>query len=185
MRLDGMLGALLLSGLLSSGFAAAVPARAQDWFRTGTGLGVNKPKVAVADFVSRNDTSTSLAALFSDVVRNDLDFSGIMEAGEQELLPHAGAQRADGAELSGVERSADFGAVSGVWQSDGNRHDRGDTGVVQRREKSFGAAGGGAASIAAMRTKSRRGASRTSSPTRSSRGYREGFREWRPRRSRL
>ena len=28
-------------------------AAAQDWFRTGTGLGVEKPRVAVADFAPR------------------------------------------------------------------------------------------------------------------------------------
>ncbi len=30
------------------------PLAAQDWFRTGTGLGVSKPRVAVADFAPRN-----------------------------------------------------------------------------------------------------------------------------------
>src|SRR5689334_20809747 len=70
---------LSLSTLAALLCLATPAARAQDWFRTGTGLGVSKPKVAVADFVSRNDASTSLAALFSDVVRNDLDFSGIVD----------------------------------------------------------------------------------------------------------
>jgi len=58
-----------------------------DWFRTGTGLGVSKPKVAVADWVSRNDASATLAALFSDVVRNDLDFSGIVEVASKSFYP--------------------------------------------------------------------------------------------------
>ena len=47
-------------GLLLAIFALlnlAAPAAAQDWFRTGTGLGVSKPKVAVADFAARNDTN--------------------------------------------------------------------------------------------------------------------------------
>ena len=78
----GLLVAILvLLGLTAPGV------RAQDWFRTGTGLGVSKPKVAVADFVSRNDTSAMLSALFSDVVRNDLDFSGILELASKSFYP--------------------------------------------------------------------------------------------------
>jgi TolB protein len=76
-----LMGMLVLLGL------TATAARAQDWFRTGTGLGVNKPKVAVADFVSRNDASAMMASLFSDVVRNDLDYSGILELASKSFYP--------------------------------------------------------------------------------------------------
>lgn len=55
------------------------PAAAQDWFRTGTGLGVEKPRLAVADFAPRADGAKSHAALFTQVVRDDLQFSGILE----------------------------------------------------------------------------------------------------------
>jgi TolB protein len=65
----------------------APAAHAQDWFRTGTGLGVSKPKVAVADFVSRNDASAATSALFSDVVRNDLDYSGIIDLASKSFYP--------------------------------------------------------------------------------------------------
>jgi len=44
-------------------YVLVAPAAAQDWFRTGTGLGVSKPKVAVADFVSRNDASAAMGAI--------------------------------------------------------------------------------------------------------------------------
>src|SRR5215469_11977186 len=57
----------------------AAPASAQDWFKTGTGLGVSKAKVAVADFASKDTPSQPLAVIFSDVVRSDLDFCGILE----------------------------------------------------------------------------------------------------------
>ena len=77
----------LLTLLAFAFFILAAPAAAQDWFRTGTGLGVSKPKVAVADFVSRNDASASMSALFSDVVRNDLDFSGIVELASKSFYP--------------------------------------------------------------------------------------------------
>src|ERR1035438_3783354 len=58
---------------------SAPRAAAQDWFRTGTGLGVSKARVAVADFSPKSPTSQPLAAEFSDVVRSDLDYSGILE----------------------------------------------------------------------------------------------------------
>jgi TolB protein len=58
---------------------AAAPASAQDWFKTGTGLGVSKARVGVADFAAKDTPSQPLATLFSDVVRTDLDYSGILE----------------------------------------------------------------------------------------------------------
>ena len=62
-------------------------AAAQDWFRTGTGLGVSKPRVAVADFVSRTPSAPPLATLFSQVVRNDLAYSGILELASRSFYP--------------------------------------------------------------------------------------------------
>jgi TolB protein len=67
--------------------ALAAPVAAQDWFRTGTGLGVVKARVAVADVAPRTPASESFAALFSDVVRNDLDFSGVLELVSKSFYP--------------------------------------------------------------------------------------------------
>src|SRR5579864_7287815 len=58
---------------------SAVQASAQDWFKTGTGLGVSKARVGVADFAAKDTPSQPLAVLFSDVVRTDLDYSGILD----------------------------------------------------------------------------------------------------------
>ena len=60
-------------------FFGAASASAQDWFKTGTGLGVSKARVGVADFAAKDTPSQPLAALFSDVLRTDLDYSGILE----------------------------------------------------------------------------------------------------------
>jgi len=61
---------------------------AQDWFRAGTGLGnVGKPRVAVADFVSRADSAKSHSALFTQVVRDDLQFCGIIELVSPSFYP--------------------------------------------------------------------------------------------------
>ena len=58
---------------------ASPKAMAQDWFKTGTGLGVSKARVGVADFAAKDTPSQPLATLFADVVRTDLDYSGILE----------------------------------------------------------------------------------------------------------
>ncbi|HMD31233.1 MAG TPA: hypothetical protein VKG84_04930, partial [Candidatus Acidoferrales bacterium] len=65
---------------------AAVP---QDWFRTGTGLGVEKARVAVADFATGNTGAEPLAQLFTDTVRADLGYSGILELVSKSFLPLA------------------------------------------------------------------------------------------------
>jgi TolB protein len=69
------------------GLAFGAPAAAQDWFRTGTGLGVAKARVAVADFAPRTEAGQNFAALFSEVVRNDLDFSGILDLVSKSFYP--------------------------------------------------------------------------------------------------
>jgi len=60
---------------------------AQDWFRTSTGLGAEKPRIAVSDFVSRSDSAKSHAGLFTNVVRDDLAFSGIVELASPSFYP--------------------------------------------------------------------------------------------------
>jgi TolB protein len=67
----------------------ALPPRAaaQDWFRTGTGLGVEKGRVAVADFVPRGTPAEPRAKTFSDVVRADLEYSGILDLVSRSFHP--------------------------------------------------------------------------------------------------
>lgn len=77
----GALAALTLLATLPSSL------RAQDWFTTGTGLGVSKPKVAVADIAPRSGDAQAMSTLFSDVVRNDLNFSGILELASKSFYP--------------------------------------------------------------------------------------------------
>jgi TolB protein len=73
----------LLAVILAAGDAAA----AQDWVRTGTGLGVEKPRLAVADFAPRNDATKNHAQLFTQVVRDDLAFSGILDLVSPSFYP--------------------------------------------------------------------------------------------------
>jgi TolB protein len=69
------------------GCLAARPALGQDWIRTGTGLGVEKARVAVADFAPKSDAAKAHATLFCSVVRADLDFSGIIEVVSKSYYP--------------------------------------------------------------------------------------------------
>jgi TolB protein len=86
-RLRRLLSHLFLSCFLC-GLGLFVPrASAQDWFRTGTGLGVDKPRVAVADFAPRSSSAQPLANLFSEVLRADLDSSGIIELVSKSFYP--------------------------------------------------------------------------------------------------
>jgi TolB protein len=66
---------------------AARPAAAQDWFQTGTGLGVSKARLAVADFAARSAAVAPLATEFGDVVRADLNYSGIVEMVSKSYSP--------------------------------------------------------------------------------------------------
>ena len=68
----------------------ALPAsgqEAQPWFRTGTGLGVDKPRIAVSTFVPKSDNATNHTTLFTTVVRDDLAFSGIIELVSPSFYP--------------------------------------------------------------------------------------------------
>jgi TolB protein len=59
----------------------------QGWFRTGTGIGMEKPRIAVPDFAPRSDEAKSHSALFTSVVRDDLSFSGIVELVSPSFYP--------------------------------------------------------------------------------------------------
>ena len=65
------------------------PARAsaQDWFKTGTGLGVSKARVAVPDFPARTAPAQSLEKTFHDVLWADLDYSGILDLVSPSFYP--------------------------------------------------------------------------------------------------
>ncbi len=70
---------------------AASPLSAQQgqnpWFRTGTGLGVEKIRLAVADFASRDDNAKTHSAQFTQIVRDDLAFSGILDLVSPSFYP--------------------------------------------------------------------------------------------------
>ena len=66
-----------------------LPSAAQDWIRTGTGLGVEKIRLAVPDFKAANQDSKNAALLktFNDTLWNDLDNAGIFDLVSKSFLP--------------------------------------------------------------------------------------------------
>src|SRR3954466_4275954 len=70
---------------------AVLPAvvQAQDWVKTGTSLGVEKVRLAVADFkTSTNDpANAALLKTFNETLWNDLDVSGVVELVSKSFYP--------------------------------------------------------------------------------------------------
>src|SRR5580700_7225520 len=70
---------LVVSVLLGVFLKPAAAQEKQAWFRTGTGLGVDKIRLAVADFGARADNAKTHSQQFTQIVRDDLAFSGILD----------------------------------------------------------------------------------------------------------
>jgi TolB protein len=75
---------LFLAVILS---ALAKPAYGQAWFRTAIGMDTQQPRVAVADFAPRGDAVKPHSTLFTQVVRDDLQFCGILELVSPSFYP--------------------------------------------------------------------------------------------------
>ena len=79
--------AIILSVVfVSAAFSAPPPP--QDWIRTGTGLGVEKIRLAAPDFKATNDPDTKkLATTFSTTLWNDLQAAGIFDMVSPSFYP--------------------------------------------------------------------------------------------------
>ena len=67
----------------------AATGSAQDWIRTGTGLGVEKVRLAASDFKpsTPDPKNTDLLKTFNDTLWNDLDNAGIFELVSKSFYP--------------------------------------------------------------------------------------------------
>jgi TolB protein len=65
----------------------AKPAVGQDWFRTAIGMDSKKPNVAVADFGVRVDVAKIHSGQFTQIVRDDLAYSGILDLASPSFYP--------------------------------------------------------------------------------------------------
>jgi TolB protein len=69
-----------LSLLLSALALLPLQGRPQeDWFRTGTGLGMEKIRLALPPFTAQSQPVETVAGVFNSVLWNDLEVSGILE----------------------------------------------------------------------------------------------------------
>jgi TolB protein len=68
---------------------AALPAAAQDWIKTGTGLGVERVRIAVPDFKASNQDprDPELLKTFNDTLWNDLNNAGIFDMVSKSFYP--------------------------------------------------------------------------------------------------
>ena len=86
----GRKNAVLIARLVAAAAAilfAVRPAPAQDWFKTGTGLGITKARVAAPDTVARSTFAQPLPKTFHDVLWADLDYSGILDLVSPSFYP--------------------------------------------------------------------------------------------------
>ena len=79
---------VLLISFLALACAGAAQAQV-DWIRTGTGLGVEKVRMAVPDFkvTAAAAQTAQLQKVFDDTLRNDLGSSGIFEMVSPSFFP--------------------------------------------------------------------------------------------------
>jgi TolB protein len=79
--------AILAAFCTALSIATAPPAAAQDWFKTGTGLGVAKARVAAPDLPTRTPEAQPLEKTFHDVLWADLDYCGLLELVSPSFYP--------------------------------------------------------------------------------------------------
>jgi len=65
----------------------SLPATAQDWFKTGTGLGVTKARLAAPDIAVRSAPAAPLEKTFHDVLWADLEYSGVLDMVSPSFYP--------------------------------------------------------------------------------------------------
>jgi TolB protein len=65
----------------------SLPATAQDWFKTGTGLGVTKARLAAPEIAARSATAQPLEKTFHDVLWSDLEYSGVLDIVSPSFYP--------------------------------------------------------------------------------------------------
>jgi len=89
-KIKSRTGAAALFFLLAA-FITGAPCLAQDWIKTGTGLGMEKVRLAVADFKpsTADAKNTDLLKVFNATLWNDLDNAGIFDMASKSFYPLA------------------------------------------------------------------------------------------------
>lgn len=97
---------------------AALPA--QDWFRTGTGLGVSKVRLALPDYASGNAATQPLAQVFNQVLWADLDYSGVIDMVSKSFYPLPSTWPSQPSQLQGQQQQWSQAPVNAAMISFGN-----------------------------------------------------------------
>lgn len=86
---SGFFRAISAALLASALFLLISPLAAQDWIRTGTGLGVEKVRIATADFKpsTADAKNPGLLKVFNDTLWSDLDNAGIFDLVSKSFYP--------------------------------------------------------------------------------------------------
>jgi TolB protein len=87
MKIKAAVLSVLFSAVALAVLASPRPTAAQDWFRTGTGLGVTKARLAVPDTAAHSAAAQPLAKTFHDVLWADLEYSGILDLVSPSFYP--------------------------------------------------------------------------------------------------
>jgi TolB protein len=92
-----------LAGLALWARPAPSPAP-QDWFRTGTGLGVSKVRLAVPNFGATNAAAQPLEKVFDKVLWDDLAYSGVIQMVSKSFYPLPSTWPTQPSQLQGQEK---------------------------------------------------------------------------------
>ncbi len=103
----------------------SVEARAQDWVRTGTNLGVSKIRIAAADFkaASADPQTGGLKSAFDQTLYNDLRYAGIFDVVSKSMIPTAmpgTPQEINMAQWSAAPSNAGYVAFGALTASGGH-----------------------------------------------------------------
>jgi TolB protein len=91
LKIESRIGAAVFVVLLTAVLTVTPCLGQQDWIKTGTGLGMEKVRLAVPDFKpSTSDAkNTDLLKVFNDTLWNDLDNAGIFDMASKSFYPLA------------------------------------------------------------------------------------------------
>lgn len=101
---------------------AALPVMlpAQDWFRTGTGLGVSKVRLALPDFAAENPATQPFQQVFNTVLWNDLAYSGVIDMVSKSFYPLPSTWPSQPSQFQGQRKQWTQAPVNAAMISFGN-----------------------------------------------------------------
>ena len=118
--------------LLTAAFRVTPCLAQQDWIKTGTGLGMEKVRLAVPDFKpSTSDAKNAdLLKVFNDTLWNDLDNAGIFDMASKSFYPVAIPGTPTEVQFSAWNASSSQCIDAGVRQPGCNRQQRYGAGLA-------------------------------------------------------